>query len=83
MPLIQPIAPIQPVRAVFKPDIQDQAQPAPLANASGTPSDNEMGNQAVEPAAPPSALQMQIKALISEQAEPRTDDAEPDPEDLS
>lgn len=83
MPLIQPITPIQPVRAVFKPDIQDQSQPAPLANASGTPSDNEMGDQAVEPAAPPSALQMQIKALISEQAGPQTNASEPTSEDQS
>ena len=76
MPLIQPITSPQPTRAAFQTHTQTHVQTAPLAHTTSDPSKNETGINAVAPAAPPSALQMQIQALISEQAQDVSKEAE-------
>ena len=85
MPLIQPINPAAPVRATLKTGVAE-AQQTPstiMAQASHHAQDNEIGAKAVEPAAPPSAVQLQIKALMSEQAEIAAHTAQTLPEKAS
>lgn len=75
MPLIHPIPPVTPARLMARPDTP-APQYAVQTAQSVTQTDartNETKGQAVAPAAPPSVLQMQIKALISEQGQPRED----------
>lgn len=85
MPLIQPIAAPTPVRSVHSGDTQDNrsSQAATMSHAPLTAKYNETGDKAVEPAAPPSALQLQIKAIISEQAQTMENDADTSHEELS
>lgn len=69
MPIIQPIAPTIPNRLAVQPDLADQSQ-ASVSPDPATPTSaayNETGEKAVQPSAPPSALQLQIQALITEQ----------------
>ncbi|SHI05284.1 hypothetical protein [Marivita hallyeonensis] len=70
MPLIHPISSVSPLRPAQKTDMGSQQSALPHgATAAAKLDENETGKKAVEPAAPPSALQLQIKALISEQSQ--------------
>jgi hypothetical protein len=81
MPLIQSITPPTPARIIQKANIQNTQFSAMQMPGQSTQNkqSNETGDQAIEPAAPPSALQMQIKALISEQLETLFTDAGQEP----
>ncbi|MFA8387780.1 MAG: hypothetical protein ACEPO2_19345 [Pelagibaca sp.] len=68
MPVLQPTMPGMAFKPLHRVDLT--TKPADLANpyiAAGLPNANR-DDGIVPPAAPPSAVQMQIKALISEQA---------------
>ncbi len=69
MPIIQPIAPTIPSRLAVQTDpmTQSQTNGSPIPATPTSAAYNETGEQAVQPSAPPSALQLQIQALITEQ----------------
>ena len=82
---IQPLTPPTPMRPAPREDAQTVAYsnmqvPGQSNQYAQT---NEIGDKAIEPAAPPSALQMQIQALISEQAQPLPGTTAPDPAETS
>lgn len=68
MPVLQPTLPGLAFKPFYRGDLS--AKPAGLTNPStAAPLTASIGeDRIVPPAAPPSAIQMQIKALISEQA---------------
>lgn len=81
MPVIQPVTHLAPVRAVSKSDGHSTTY-SPLqtpAQSTQHPQQNEIGDKAIEPAAPPTALQMQIKALLSEQSQMLSKASEDEP----
>ncbi|OSQ48171.1 hypothetical protein [Marivita geojedonensis] len=72
MSLIQSTMPSAASHVIRKPDATARIQPVfitvpPVAQAS--PDHRTTNDQVVAPAAPPSAVQLQIKALISEQVQ--------------
>ena len=71
MPLIQPISPQK--TSLTLPRIEDATRHQDKRDASFTTASPDVAlnitDQFITPAAPSSAVQMQIKALISEQAE--------------
>jgi hypothetical protein len=85
MPLIQSTLPITPLRPASRPASQQTYTPA-FTNPSASPlakTAQETGDKAIEAAAPPSVLQLQIKAIISEQALHLKDQSTPESEDPS